>query len=327
MIIYIILRLTPEKIIEDFRDNKIGKASALQSLVSFIENSNDEEIRLKSLNLLDYLDIKDNYLFQILENLVISDENATIRNIALKIIEKNFLEKSFEVLKWCVIHEKDDYCFITVIKILAKLKSENSKSILYNEIGRIIKKKYLNKERKIENKKFKKTLKKLLREKKYDKFTHNEFAEILINYITISNLFTKYNNVYYELDQQNGLISKLDLSNYLEYEVKGTPWRWQNNIKSLSDIPGLKYLKSLQQLDLTNNQIIDIKEIIHLQNLTHLILTNNNLRNEKNLFYLKNLPNLLFLDLRGNPLINEINLDDFRPQTRVLLRDTYYEII
>ncbi|MFW9866119.1 MAG: hypothetical protein ACFFEN_08490 [Candidatus Thorarchaeota archaeon] len=327
MIIYIILRLTPDKIIEEFQDNKIGKVSALQSLVSFIENSNDEEIRLKSLNLLNNFDIKDKYLFQILENLVISDENAIIRNIALKIIEKNFLEKSFEVLKWCVIHERDGYCIITVIKILEKLKSENSKLILYKEIRKIIKKKYLNKERKIENKKFKKTLKTLLREKNYDKFTHREFAEILINYITISNLFTKYNNIYYELNQQNGLISKLDLSNYLEYEVKGTPWRWQNSIKNLSDVPGLKYLHSLQQLDLSNNQITDIKEIIHLQNLTHLILTNNNLSDEKNLFYLKNLPNLLFLDLRGNSLINEINLNDFRSQTRVLFRDTYYEII
>ncbi|MFX1479906.1 MAG: hypothetical protein ACFFCI_17445 [Promethearchaeota archaeon] len=327
MIIYSILRLTPEKIIEEFRDNKIGKASALQSLISFIENSNDEEIRLKSLNLLDLFDLKGKHFFQILENLVVSDENAIIRDFALKIIEKNFLEKSFEVLRWCVIHERDDQCIITVIKILEKIKSENSKLILYNKIRRIIKKKYLNKERKIENKKFKKTLKKLLREKKYDKFTHSEFAEILVNHITISSLTTKYNNVFYELDQQSGLISKLDLSNYIGYEVKGTPWRWQNSIKNLSDIPGLKYLYSLQQLDLSNNQITDIKEITHLQNLTHLILTNNNLSDEKNLFYLKSLPNLLFLDLRGNSLINEINLNDFRPQTRVLLRDTYLEII
>jgi Leucine-rich repeat (LRR) protein len=318
--------LTPEKILEEFHNKKINKPSALHSLISFIENSDNDEDRIKSLNALENIDIIDDSIFKILENIVISDVNATLRNVALNFIGKNFLGKSFELLKWVIIHERDYQCKIKTIKLLEQIKSENSKLILYNEIKKIIKLKYLNKERKIENKKFKKILKKLLREKEYGKFTHTEFAKILINYLTLSNLFKKYNNVYYELDKQSGLIIKLDLSDYLEYEVKGTPWKWKNNINKLSEIPGLKNLHSLQQIDLSNNQITDIKEIIHSQNLTHLILTNNNLRSEDNLLYLKNLPNLLFLDLRGNYLINKINLNDFRPQTRVLLRDTYLEL-
>ncbi|MFW9879677.1 MAG: leucine-rich repeat domain-containing protein [Candidatus Thorarchaeota archaeon] len=173
----------------------------------------------------------------------------------------------------------------------------------------------------MENKKFKKVLKTILKEKNYKKFTHYKLVQILINYFTISNLFKQYYNVDYEISSQNGLIEKLDLSDFLEYEVKGTPWDWKNNINDLSEIPGLTNLNHITHIDLSNNQIKDIKDLIHFQELTHLIVSNNKLSADINLYYIKNLPNLIYLDLRGNDIVDKIKPNDFNPQTRVLLRD------
>ena len=136
-------------------------------------------------------------------------------------------------------------------------------------------------------------------------------------------MIKQYLNVYFELDSQNGLIRQLDLSDYLEYEVKGTPFGWKNNIKSISQIVGLKHLKYLKRIDLSNNQIDDVKEITQLENLTHLILINNKISKRDNLNYLKRLPNLEYLDLRGNELGKNISLNEFDPKIRVLLKYSY----
>ena len=76
-----------------------------------------------------------------------------------------------------------------------------------------------------------------------------ELAKILINYLTITNLIKQYLNVYFELDPQNGLVNELDLSDYLEFEVKGTPFGCKNNIKSISEIRGLNHLKYLKKIE------------------------------------------------------------------------------
>ena len=133
----------------------------------------------------------------------------------------------------------------------------------------------------------------------------------------------QYLNVYFELDSQNGLIRELDLSDYLEHEVKGTPFGWKNNIKSISEIVGLNHLKYLKKIDLSNNQIEEVKDLIHLENLTHLILINNKISKRENLNYLKRLPNLKYLDLRGNELGKNINSREFDPKIRVLLEYSY----
>ncbi len=116
------------------------------------------------------------------------------------------------------------------------------------------------------------------------------------------------------------MIEKLDLSDYLEFEVKGTPWGWKNNIRSLSQITGLSNLKQLTTLDLSNNQIRDLEGITELTNLTHLVLPNNQIRDLKNLEYINKLPNLQFIDLCGNDISKNVKNEDFNPHCRVLLK-------
>ncbi len=315
------MNLSPKMIYKQFERNEINKFIACDHLISFLENSENENIRGEAIQILDKLGIYDIKLFDILENILISDSNANIRNIAIKFIDKRFLTKAITPLKWAVNHENDYECLITIIKSLEKIDSEQSKLILFNQIKKIMKVKYLNKEKRIENKKYKKVIKKLLKTKKYETFTLRELSRILINYLTIANLSKQHPNVYYIINPQNGLIKELDLSDFLEYEVKGTPFGWKNNIKSISSIIGLNNLQNLKKIDLSNNQIEYVKELFALENLTHLILTNNKISDIENLEYIKKLPNLKYLDLRYNDIVKKIKPNEFGNNIRVLLKE------
>lgn len=320
------MNLSPKKVLEQFERNEINNSIAFDQLVSFIENSENEQFREEAIQILDRIGIFNNKLFRILENILVSDSNEKIRKIALKFLERRFLNKAITLLKWAIDHEDDYECIITIIKSLKKLNTEESKLILFNETKKIMKTKYLNKEKRIENKKFKKVLKRLLKTKKYELFTHKELSLILINFITIANLTKQYPNVFYEINPENGLLNELDLSDYLEYEVKGMPFGWKNNIKTISEINGLKYLKDLKKIDLSNNQIKNIQELANLGNLTHVILTNNNIIELENLEYIKKLQNLEHLDLRNNEIVKKIHSNEFNPRIRVLLKDFYIKI-
>ncbi len=315
--------LTPKEIYKDLMYNKINQVTAYNLLTSLVENSDDENIRLESILNLEKIGLFNDNLFIFLENLLISDSNPKIRNAAAQFLKNKFLKNAITPLKWAVKHETNYECLITIIQTLEKINSHESKLILINQMKKIIKTKYLNKERKIENKKFKTVIKKMIKIKKVESFTHSELAAIIINYLTIFNLLKKYLNLYFELDSQNGLIRELDLSDYLEYEVKGTPFGWKNNIKSISEITGLNHLQNIKKIDLSNNQIENVKDLIHLHNLTHLILINNKISKRENLNYLKSLPNLEYLDLRGNNLGKIISLHEFDSKIKVLLKYSY----
>ncbi|MFW9969179.1 MAG: HEAT repeat domain-containing protein [Candidatus Odinarchaeota archaeon] len=318
-----IMNLTPEIIFEDLKHNRINKKTAYDLLISLVENSENENVRLNAIINLEKIGLINKDLFNFLEDLLISDSNSIIRFAAIKFLKHKFLQKAINPFKWAINHETNYECLIKIIQTLDKINSYESKLILINQIKKIIKIKFLSKERRIENKKFRIVLKKFIKSKKVMDFTHRELAEVLINYLTINNLINQFPNVYYEINLQNGLIEELDLSDYLEYEVKGTPFGWKNNIQSISQIMGLKYLKSLNKIDLSNNNIENVKEVVQLKELTHLILTNNKICEIENLNYIKCLPRLEYLDLRGNELGKRISLDEFDPKIRVLLKETY----
>jgi Leucine-rich repeat (LRR) protein len=315
------LVLTPQEIFEELKKNNINKLTAFDLLISLVENSKSENIRVESIRSLGKIGLYHDRLFIFLENLLISDASKKIRMAAAEFIKNKFLEKAIRPFKWAIKHENDYECLTAVIQTLEEINNNDSKLILVNEIKRITKTKYLNKEKRIENKKYKKIIKKLLKSKKFNSLTHKVLSEILINYLTIANLTKQYPNVFFELNPQNGLIKELDLSDYLEYEVKGIPFGWKNNIKSISEIKGINQLTNLRKIDLSNNQIEDVKELVNFENLTHLILTNNKISELKNLDYIKALPNLEYLDLRYNGIVNKINPNEFDKNIRVLLKD------
>ncbi|MFX1452803.1 MAG: leucine-rich repeat domain-containing protein, partial [Promethearchaeota archaeon] len=291
-----------------FSEKKIDKNTAIELLISLVDNTDQENKRIECIEYLKKIRVTSGKIFLFMENLLISDLNAEIRCIAANYIKDFYIDKSLSLIEWAIKYESDYNCLCTIIQTLVELNSHDSKSILINMVKNIRKTKYLDEKNKIENKKFKSAIKKLKKKTKLENITHEILAEIIINYLTISLLTKNFYSVYFELE--NALVVKLDLAD-VEYEVRGWKADFKNNIKDISEITGLDNLKHLIHLNLSNNQITDIKDLVKLRNLTHLYVFNNKIRDLKNLEYIKDIPNLKYLDLSGNPIIKHLSTDFF----------------
>jgi hypothetical protein len=311
--------LNPQTVLEYYNNRYIDKSTATKLLTSIIENYDEENFRLEAINILNTLKIATKTLFEFFENLLLSDSSEVIRNAAAKYVTTNFLEISLPVFLWVIQHETSYHCLVTVVNSLVKIQTSEAKSILIEHLKKIRDIKYLNVDKGFGNKKYRKALKSYFKRNLINKLSPEQLAAILINFLTIKNLIEEIPNAYFELDEKLLLIDKLDLSDYLEFEVKGTPWGWKNNIRSLSQITGLSNLKHLKTLDLSNNQIGDLEGINELENLTHLVLPNNQISDLKNLKYINQLTNLQFVDLCGNDISKNVKNKDFNPYCRVLL--------
>jgi len=311
--------LNPQTVLENYNNSSIDKSTATKLLTSIIENYDEENFRLEAIDVLNALKIKTKTLFEFFENLLLSDSSEIIRNAAAKYVSTNFLEISLPVFLWVIQHETSYNCLVTVVNSLVKIQTSEAKFILLEQVKKIRDIKYLNVDKGYGNKKYRKALKSYFKRNLINELSPKQLAAILINFLTIKNLIEEIPNAYFELDEKLLLIDKLDLSDYLEFEVKGTPWGWKNNIRSLSQITGLSNLKHLKTLDLSNNQIGDLEGINELENLTHLVLPNNQISDLKNLEYINQLTNLQFVDLCGNDISKNVKNKDFNPLCRVLL--------
>ena len=317
--IKLIMDVNPQTILEDYNNKRIDKSTAIILLTSIIENYDGEKCRFEAISILNTLKIKTKTLFEFFENLLLSDSSELIRNAAAKYISTTFLEISLPLFQWVIQHETSYYCLVTIVNSLGEIHTCESKSILFEQIKKIKDRKYLNVDKGYRNKRYRKALKSYFKRNPINKLSHKQLAAILINFLTIKTLIEEIPNVYFELDEKYLLIDKLDLSDYLEFEVKGTPWGWKNNIRSLSQITGLSNLKDLKTLDLSNNQIANLEGITELKYLTHLVLLNNQISDSNNLEYINQLSNLQFIDLCGNDITKTVKKEDFNPKCRVLL--------
>ncbi|MFX1420262.1 MAG: hypothetical protein ACFE9N_15215, partial [Promethearchaeota archaeon] len=98
--------LTPEKIYKDFLAGDIGREHAVELLISLIESSDNTEIRVASIHKLEKLNFHNEKIYKILENCLISDENAVIRASVANYILHNFSEDGLPALKWVIQYEK-----------------------------------------------------------------------------------------------------------------------------------------------------------------------------------------------------------------------------
>lgn len=297
---------SPRKIYEEFLDKSLDKNSAVILLISLIENVDDNEIRLDSINILKKIEALDDRVFKLLENLLVSDSDEKIRNAACLYIQNHFLYKASAPMKWAIQHETDYNCTINIIKTLSMINDAESKSILLNELNKIKVRKFIDENKQYDNEKFKQSLRNLLKIKKLEDLNTIELADIIINYKTISALIKKFFKVYFAWE--NAVIVQLDLSE-LGWNADRT--QYAGKISDLSEIIGLKYLKSLKKVNLSNNKLSSIKELTILKNLTHLGLTNNHIEDRNNIMYLKQLPNLLYADLSDNNIAYKIDKKDF----------------
>jgi len=97
---------SPEIIYIGFLKGEINKEKAAELLVSLIERIEIAEIRVKSLATLKKINFKKPKLYNVLENCLISDENALVRSNAVELLLSNYLDQSFNPIIWVLEHDK-----------------------------------------------------------------------------------------------------------------------------------------------------------------------------------------------------------------------------
>ena len=295
----------------------MDKNTAIATLFSLIEDSDDIDIVINSINNLIKIDGKSENVFKLLENLLISDSNEEVRIISANLIKENYIDKALGPMKWAIQYESNYNCIKNVVGTLESINTNESRMVLINEIKRIKKKKYIDDAKQYNNKKFRRELKHLFKNKTLRNYTIRHLAEIIISFRTIEALIKKFYTVYYELEE--GLVVGLDLSD-LGWNVNVWKQPYAERIQDISEIIGLFDLTHLKKLDLSRNRIRDVKTLIKLKELTNLKISNNRIEEPENFDYFKNMKSLKFLDIRNNKIAEKINIKEFDKELEILYK-------
>ncbi|MFX1427837.1 MAG: hypothetical protein ACFFBE_15390 [Promethearchaeota archaeon] len=124
--------VTPEKIHQNFLKGDLNKEDASDLLISLVNESEDAIIRRKSIDLLEKIDFQDDTIFKILENHLISDENANVRASAARVIILNFLDEGLEPIEWSTKNDKSPIVIKTIIDTFERRKESNHEAIESN---------------------------------------------------------------------------------------------------------------------------------------------------------------------------------------------------
>ncbi|MHA2397945.1 MAG: leucine-rich repeat domain-containing protein [Promethearchaeota archaeon] len=312
--------LTPKAIYKDFINGDLDRLFATELLLTLIDNAENIETRIESLNILDKIQIDDEKTFKFLEHLLISDFNEEIRNLTCVVLKNHYLDKCLDSFIWALEHETSLQCLTTIIRAIGESESKKAKSVLFNKI--------IKRKRSISS-----NDQDSLPEIK--KFTNDTLAEILINHYVIVVLKKTFGYFKFKSDKL-GFVLELDLSNVERYSPK------LNKLEDfLSSILSLKSLitcdlrfnhlrklpeirsSTLEYLDLSYNELNRLPELSKFTSIKNLNLKSNLLRlipdsigkltslkslNLRNNF-ITNLPNsielissLNSLDLHGNKM-------------------------
>jgi hypothetical protein len=123
----------PNKIYDDIIKNNIAKADALDRLINLIEFSNSNYIRAECINIFSKLAIKDNMIFELVKNVLLSDEDQIVRTAAVLYIAKFYKYDCIDLLKYVIQNENAVKVIKTIFDSLGFLFIKDSK-ILLDEI-------------------------------------------------------------------------------------------------------------------------------------------------------------------------------------------------
>ena len=314
------MNLESDHVMQLYSEGHLDKTKTVQNLVFILDNSDDEKERYSSLKFIDSLNLQSFEYYQLLERLSISDCNDNIRGLAIYLIGQKFIKNALEPMKWVLNNEKSLTVLISVINVLQKISSDESKEILFKKLIDTInehKADYLYRYRSM--------IKGLLDEHQLRNFSEEQLTNILRDFLTILSISKSYPNFSYNVDKERILVSELDLSD-LELEFKGLPFGWKNDIKNIMEITGLDNLEHLKKLNLSNNQLEQLKGLEKLQDLEYLNLSNNKISDINELNILNELSNLRLLDLHGNQVVNEISIKNIKSPFKIIVKTTLEEL-
>ena len=122
--------LNPAEIYRRYERNELDEAAAVGYLKLIIENSSDDELRVRSVELLGEMDLKAAEIFKFLEHLAASDACEEIRIASVQKIIANYLEVGVNHLKWVFQYEKSIKCLLEILKSLQSSTSIKAKELI-----------------------------------------------------------------------------------------------------------------------------------------------------------------------------------------------------
>lgn len=295
-----------KQIFNSFLIGEIDKFSLLSYIISFIEKSDNEHLRIEALKVLNKIHIESELIFKFLENLLISDENYIIKAYAAKYLIINFPHNAFSPLKWALrnldwplFNSNENIGLVSILKELRKTNNSNLNSLLNLKAHVFYKGKIFFPNHGVLN----------LKSLGISSISEIEGLENLIN---LNELDLSGNNITQIKGLENlSTIKKLNLSNNKIKKIKGLEHlknlnQLYLNNNSITEIEGIENLINLHYLNLDKNNITEIKGLKNNINLSTLYLNNNNIKEIKNL---EALHELYFLALNNNAISDIKELD------------------
>jgi Leucine-rich repeat (LRR) protein len=269
----------PKEIYEDLKRGKIDKFTAVDLLIYLIGNNDNFEIREESINILRRIGIRNDKVFSVLENVILSDPIPEIRELGIQCLRELFEEKALTPLKWALDHEKSWQLLLYIISALNEINSYSAKSIFIDKIKRL------------NNYKFIKSLTYLIESEEIQNLDALELLKIVKNYIVINYIEETLKEVEYKV--LCGLVVELDLG-----FISDNTYGWKI-FKNLSEFIGV--MSYLEKLRLNSNKLGKIpNSIFSLNSIVHLDLSYNNINELQDSF--NSLKSLKYLNLGFNQI-------------------------
>ncbi len=304
-------KLSPQKITNDLEDNLISKSFAIELLFSIIDSSEDPLIREECIEAFRQIEKKDEKIFKLLENHLVSDENPRVRNAAAKLIGTYYLDLGVESLCWSLSHDNSPIILSTIATIVENnavrafdlLKAEleelynnisrqigviNSEARFFLDLETIFARNTLNYEMNFDEYKNYQKLKDFEKQDFWLRIEDKRVVSLCFHYFSWIYLkerkdsFSSFSKLIDPFIYLNAL-KKLEIRKYVEFEVPesiGLLTRLKklslrdNGIKNLPS--SFSKLNILDHLDLSWNNLTSIpKSIFSLENLASLNLAHN----------------------------------------------------
>ena len=321
--------LNPTEIFRMYQRNELDKVLAVDYLKSIIESSSDEELRVRSVELLGEMDLDAGVIFDFFDQLLTNDPSDLLKSEVITILYRDFREISSLRLQKFFEGGASPDCLLGVYRALTNKKSETVRDLINfmeETIGlkRLIKCDLIPKEamalellgRHLSS------LESLYKRKEWI-FNSIVIKDTRVFSIEIESLYDKIQSKFFSLfsNLQKLRLFDCELEDYYNLEnlssllVTGTE---EGNIDCIDDLKGLKALINLKELDLSGNFISEIKNLEPLKNLRILDLSENYINEIKGL---ESLVQLEVLNLEHNNLEEIKNLDNLTNLRKLNLSD------
>ena len=304
--------ITTENICNEVKVGRMSESMATNLLISVIEESDDSDLRVECINTFEKLFLRSQKIYELFENLLISDESPLIRSLAAKAIMSNFLKDGQKALNWAIIHDKSPLLLNTILNLFDNVENELVAGLSEEMVYRIN-----NIASKIgiapKEARFILDLEALFAEGKNNYIIDSkiyEFCRTLTNVVNgkpwlvirnmhIEALSFNYNNWKYVKESHGNIVSFFSKIKYLDLFLSSVNNLNSNDRKILKIPNSIGLLTELKRLDLSRNNIIEIPaSISSLSSLEKLNLSYNKIFEISDSIY--SLSSLKSLDLSHN---------------------------